>query len=418
MARKFLIPIDGGQLELLNWRWQQVASDPSSPALVEGQKWYRTDLHRERVHDGTAARSLATLSDTLDQFGAPAGDVSWNSRKITSLATPTNPGDAAPKSYVDAAISNQDYHLAVRYMAVVALPAYTYANGSSGVGATITANATGAWTIDGQSLTLFDRVFVPDQYPGVGAIAQSASDAGLYTVTTVGAGGVATVLTRALDFNTATTGLPGTIAAGAAVFVETGTAAKGSAWLMNQQAAITVGTTSLTWTQVGAAGSYSATAPITLTGSAFGVAVDGATVGVHSSQLVVRSTGTAGQTLVSDGTAGDAAAWGQLDLSLSAAVKNQLPIANGGTGASSAAAGLAALGGAGVYTTTVGDGSATSYVITHGLSASKAKIVAVYNNTTPFGQVDCDVQYTSTTTITLVFAVAPTSAQYQVVVIG
>jgi hypothetical protein len=69
------------------------------------------------------------------------------------------------------------------------------------------------------------------------------------------------------------------------------------------------------------------------------------------------------------------------------------------------------------YAANVGNGSATSYTITHNLG-TKDVIVSVYDNSTPFAEVVCDVQHTSTTAITLLFSVAPTSNQYRVVVHG
>jgi hypothetical protein len=84
-----------------------------------------------------------------------------------------------------------------RVTTTAALPAVTYANGTAGVGATLTATATGAWAaIDGQTLALGDRILVKDQ--------AAALQNGIYTVTTLGAVGVAMFLTRALDSDTAT----------------------------------------------------------------------------------------------------------------------------------------------------------------------------------------------------------------------
>lgn len=66
----------------------------------------------------------------------------------------------------------------------------------------------------------------------------------------------------------------------------------------------------------------------------FSVNVDATTIDKVGNNLAVRSTGTAGQTLVSNGTAGAAAVWGQLDLNNSNAVTGVLNLANGGTGLS------------------------------------------------------------------------------------
>jgi hypothetical protein len=67
------------------------------------------------------------------------------------------------------------------------------------------------------------------------------------------------------------------------------------------------------------------------------------------------------------------------------------------------------------YAADVGDGSATSYTITHSLN-TRDVIVSVYDNSSPYAEVVCDVQHTSTSAITLLFSVAPTSNQYRVVV--
>lgn len=67
--------------------------------------------------------------------------------------------------------------------------------------------------------------------------------------------------------------------------------------------------------------------------------------------------------------------------------------------------------------TNVGDGSATSYVVTHNLN-TRDVIIRVFPNSGDYDDVEVDVQRTSTTTATLVFATAPASNAYRVVVIG
>lgn len=68
------------------------------------------------------------------------------------------------------------------------------------------------------------------------------------------------------------------------------------------------------------------------------------------------------------------------------------------------------------YASDVGDGVSTAIVITHNLD-SKDVVVEVYDQST-FAEVECDVERTSLTTLTLRFSVAPTAAQYRVAVIG
>jgi hypothetical protein len=67
--------------------------------------------------------------------------------------------------------------------------------------------------------------------------------------------------------------------------------------------------------------------------------------------------------------------------------------------------------------TSIGDGSATSYVVTHNLN-TRDVIIRVFPNSGEYDDVEVDVQRTSTTTATLVFATAPASNAYRVVVIG
>lgn len=76
----------------------------------------------------------------------------------------------------------------VRLATVSALPSGTYANGTSGVGATFSVTATGTLTVDGVLTALGDRILVQNQVTGF--------QNGIYVVTTAGATGVAAVLTR------------------------------------------------------------------------------------------------------------------------------------------------------------------------------------------------------------------------------
>ena len=73
------------------------------------------------------------------------------------------------------------------------LSGYTYANGTLGVGATITMLSAGVLAIGGHTLALNDIVLIKDE---TGA---KAPYNGLYKVTTVGTSAVATVLTRNTD---------------------------------------------------------------------------------------------------------------------------------------------------------------------------------------------------------------------------
>lgn len=70
------------------------------------------------------------------------------------------------------------------------------------------------------------------------------------------------------------------------------------------------------------------------------------------------------------------------------------------------------------YATDIGDGSATSFVVTHSLSTRDVQ-VQVRANATPWAYLFPDVEATSTTTVTIRFGgTAPTASQYRVIVTG
>jgi len=113
----------------------------------------------------------------------------------------------------------------------------TYANGSSGVGATLTnAGAQAAIQLDGISPTVGQRVLIKNQ----AAPAQN----GVYTVTTVGTGATNWVLTRATDLDQASE-----MTAGSLVEAIGGTVNASTVWTLTA-AVVTVGTTSVTFSSI------------------------------------------------------------------------------------------------------------------------------------------------------------------------
>ena len=111
------------------------------------------------------------------------------SNKVTNIGTPTQSTDATTKAYVDSVKQALDIKDSVRVGSQSNLST-TYNNGSSGVGATLTADSNGAVSIDSVSLTSGDRVLVK---------AQTDAQNGIYSVTTVGDVSNPFVLTRTTD---------------------------------------------------------------------------------------------------------------------------------------------------------------------------------------------------------------------------
>jgi hypothetical protein len=68
----------------------------------------------------------------------------------------------------------------------------------------------------------------------------------------------------------------------------------------------------------------------------------------------------------------------------------------------------------GGYAANIGDGTATSFALTHGLG-TRDIVVVIYDNAT-YEEVITDVVATSTTVVTVSFAIAPTSNAYRVVI--
>lgn len=134
------------------------------------------------------------------------------------------------------ALSSISLRTGVRVATTANLTA-TYANGAGGVGATLTNSSTlAALQIDGVSLSVADRVLVKNQTSGL--------QNGVYTVTTVGSGAVAWVLTRATDFDT---WAAGEIALGALFLVSSGTVNANTYYYCSNSTTVTVGTTAITF---------------------------------------------------------------------------------------------------------------------------------------------------------------------------
>lgn len=208
---------------------------------------------------------------TLDPNGS--GTVDVNSSKITSVSLPTAATDAATKGYVDSVANGLDVKASVRY-ATTANVAGTYNNGAG----TITAGSNGAFSIDGQVPTAGDRILLKDQ--------STTTQNGVYTVTTVGSGSAAYVLTRTPDADAASE-----ITGGAFVFVEEGTANADNGYVFTHNGEPTLGTDAITLAQFSGAGQITGGDAITKTGNTLAVAVDDASIEISSDAIRVKASG-------------------------------------------------------------------------------------------------------------------------------
>ena len=251
------------------------------------------------------------------------------SRPITGLADPANPQEAATKNYVDGAIRGLDW--------------------KQEVAAASTGNvtlATPGTSIDGVTLVAQDRVLLKNQTAG--------AENGIYVWTASGS-----ALTRALDANT------GALLSGATVTVQKGTVNADRIYRQNADDPITVGTTSLTWVQVGAGGG----GEIVTAGA--GMTKTGTTLDVGQGTGIVVGTDT---------------------VAIDTAVVNRK------------------------YSTAIGNGSLTSIPVSHNLG-TRDVVCQVYDATT-YDEVLVDSVRTDANTVTLGFATAPTTGQFRVVVTG
>jgi hypothetical protein len=334
------------------------------------------------IATGTGSAGSATVPSKEDHTHAftPSTNLSMQGFKLTSVGTPTVSTDAATKQYVDDVAQGLNIH-AASWAATTANLNATYNNGTSGVGATLTnAGAQAAFQTDGITPSLNDRILVKNQ--------TTTSQNGIYTLTTVGSGSTNWVLTRATDFDSAVE-----IAGGDFTFVDNGTTLANTGWVQVDEVT-TVGTDPIVWQQFSGAGTYTASNGVLLTGTNFTFQPrSGYGLQTGASGAEVKLATTSGLNLSSDLAVG--AGNGISVLTNTVAIDSTVVVSK--------------------YSVSIGDGSATSYTVTHNLN-TRDVIVTVYDNSSPYAEVIADVAHTTTNTVTIAFSVAPTTNQYRVVV--
>lgn len=250
-----------------------------------------------------------SMTPTLTSVSLTSGTVS---------TTPTGANDLVNKTYVDTQVSSGiTYHTAVKYEVpnttgnLNAL--YNQPGGPGvGVGATLTNNGTlAAFAPDGPTAQVGDRILIYNQ--------TNAFENGIYEVTVVGNGSTAWVLTRTSDADTYALKSPNGLGAGDAFFITSGNTGAGETYVMNTTGTITFGTTAINFVQVSDATLYTAGNGLQLTnGTEF--------------SLVTPVTTVNGGTGLTAFTSGGAV----YATSTSALTTGTLPIASGGTNATTA----------------------------------------------------------------------------------
>ena len=158
--------------------------------------------------------------------------------------------------------------------------------------------------------------------------------------------------TRATDMDGA-----GELVPNATVFVNEGTVNADTAWTCTNNGTLTIGSTATVWAQFGGGIVYSNGNGLNLSANTFSVKAD--------TGISVSSTGVA--------------------------IDNSVVVRK--------------------YATTVGDGASTAITVTHSLG-TRDVVVRLYDAST-YDQVECDVNHATTNTVTLTFAVAPSSNAYR-----
>lgn len=375
MSRKFLTAVDLAKNELQNAVVQNLAAAPSSP--VKGQLYFDTTTNTLYWWNGTAWVA-ASPGSGFPGYGTITQEQTFGATKTDGVATTVARSDHAHGNPLHDATAHNN----------IPLNALLTATANYSMGA-FRLTSLGAPQSPADATT---KQYVDDLINGLSwsdtARAATTTNITLSAAQTID--GVAVVVgDRVLvkDQSSQPTNGVYIVQSGAwtragdadtegelvnmAVWVSEGTVNADTAWVCTTNAPITVGTSNLVWAQFSGPGSVNAGAGLTRTGNTLDV---GAGTGIS-----VAADTVALDTSYTDGR-------------------------------------YAALGSA-AKRYAVDVGGATSQVLSHNLGTLDV-IIQVYRKASPFDQIECDVEHTSTTTATVRFATAPAAAEYRAVVLA
>lgn len=346
----------GGTLAVTpsNFASQTANTFLAAPNAAAGVPTFRTIVASDvpTLNQNTTG-SAATLA--TGRTIAMTGDVTYTSgsfngsANVTGVATLANSGVTAG-TYTKVTVNAKGLTTSGTTLAASDIPELTMAKlpGAAykqsvrcATTANLTATATtttltnsstlAALVLDGITVATNDRVLVKDQ--------TTAAQNGIYTVTNVGSASVAWVLTRTADADAADE-------IGAAVVnVDSGTANGGELWTTTFKTTDTLGTTAMNWYEV------------LYNSGTWAISVSGSAATLTTARTI--QTNLASTTAASfNGSA-----------NITPGVTGTLPIANGGTGATTAAAARTALG-AGTVTSVGGTGTVSGLTLTGTVTSS------------------------------------------------
>jgi hypothetical protein len=184
---------------------------------------------------------------------------------------------------------------------------------------------------------------------------------------------------------------------GAAVFVMEGDNYGATSWV--QQNHYVSGFANQNWVQFSGQGTYVAGDALNLSGREFNVKVNNDSIGINEgNQLTVKY-------YTENGIDSDGGLYVKLGQGLifdgSGNITNDT---NNGYGIRK-------------YVTTIGDNSATSFNLDHNFN-TRHITVQIFESSTPYAQVEADVERTTENRVTIKFASAPGTGEYEVVIVG
>jgi hypothetical protein len=262
---------------------------------------------------------------------------------FSNAANITASNQLTTKAYVDnATAAGLHIHEPVNVATTTNLVA-VYNNGSNGVGATLTNNATQATVIiDNITLSANNRVLVWQQ--------SNAVQNGVYVVTNTGSNATNWVLTRSDDADTSSQNDPNSLGGGDYFYVLSGDTQAGDSFVCTSEGNITFGTTLITFSLFSATPTFTGTAPINVSGQTISLTgIVGATNGGTGANTVATgdllygsATNTWSKLPIGSGykslvvnAGGTQVEWNAVPLDQSAAISGSLGPTNGGTGISS-----------------------------------------------------------------------------------